>query len=281
MCGKKRDPGVGSEAVPPHPVLRKPPKDSSRFVVAGQGWRLGKEEKLAAADRPNPAYKKIFHTGGATYWLDPRGHRVDYPDAAAVLRVTDREGNVTAERGLAYDTHRTDVNTDGSGILFLSRDGVLHGYSQQLQSILTDRLEDIPEYQAQAERLAIDPHELKNHVRCVAIGPDRSWYLITVVDEAWCLSTANGEVRWGLRFPIQDGWRRVASPRTDRIGTSREVEAALKLMKLSFRSPPKKSRASTDFLRCGGIPTAIPGIPPQRPVFKSSVQRWISSWGSI
>ena len=116
-------------------------------------------------------------------------------------------------------------------------DGVLHGYSDRIEQILAERVDDLPEYRAQAGRLGIDPRELRTHVRSVAISADRSRYLVTVVDEAWCMSTVTGEVLWGVRLPAQEGWTRVATPRVERVGTVR-VEAALQLMELELPVAP-------------------------------------------
>jgi len=107
-----------------------------------------------------------------------------------------------------------------------------------LEPLLEERLLDVPEYQAQAERLGIEPRELKNHTRCVAISADRSRYLVTVVDEAWCLETVTGEVVWGFRMPTKEGWARRVADRSDRAGTSAEVEAALRLMELELPLTP-------------------------------------------
>jgi hypothetical protein len=104
-----------------------------RFVASGNSWMLTKEEALAPKDRPNPVYRETFHTAGSTVWVDPKGRRVEFPSAPAVALTTDRAGTKLAERGLAYDIYRADVNADGSGMLFLSRDGILHGYTEMLE----------------------------------------------------------------------------------------------------------------------------------------------------
>jgi len=207
------------------------------FSVDVPGWQVREQNRLPTAERPDPAFKEAFPTSGWTHWLDPKGRREGHPDSSAVLRVTDRTGRVVAERGLARDVYRADVNTDGSAIIFLSRDGVLHAYDHQVESILSESLVDTPEYLACAERLGIPGRELKNHVRCVAISADAGRYLYTVVDEAWCMSLA-GEVLWGLRMPTQEGWTRVASPRSPRAGTSNDVDEALRLMNLSYPVTP-------------------------------------------
>jgi len=207
------------------------------FSVDVPGWQITEQNRLPTAERPDPAFKEMFPTSGWTHWLDPKGRREGHPDSPAVLRVTDGTGRLAAERGLARDVYRADVNTDGSAIIFLSRDGVLHAYDHQVESLLEESLVETPEYVACAERLGIPRRELKNHVRGVAISADAGRYLYTVVDEAWCVSRT-GEVLWGLRMPTQEGWTRVALPRSPRAGTSSDVDEALRLMNLSYPVTP-------------------------------------------
>jgi len=207
------------------------------FTVDVLGWRVAEQRRLPPAERPDPAFKDMFPTSKWTYWLDSKGHREGHPEALAVLRVTDDAGRFAAERGLARDVYRSDVNTDGSAIIFLSRDGVLHAYDHRAEAILEESLAETPEYAACAERLGIERRELKNHVRCVAISASADRYLYTVVDEAWCASLT-GDVLWGLRMPTQEGWTRVASSRSQRVGTSTDVDEALRLLDLSYPVTP-------------------------------------------
>lgn len=157
-----------------------------RFIVYGEDVTLAAEEVLAQNERPDTAFTRMLPSEGSTLWIDPTGKRPGFPLACSVALTTDKAGSKLAEGGLAYDVYRADVNADGSGMLFLSRDGVLHGYSDRLEPLIAERVEDVPEYAAQATRFGIDPRQLKNHARCVAISADSSRYLITVVDEAWC-----------------------------------------------------------------------------------------------
>jgi hypothetical protein len=213
-------------------------RGAPKFTVEAPGWSITAEEKLAPADRPDPAFKEVFPTGCFTHWLDRKGKREGFETAASVLRVTDRRGQMVAERGIVHDVYRADVNSNGTGILFLSRDGMVHGYTNSLEPFVEERLADLPEYQAQANRLGIEPHALKDHTRCVAISSDRSRYLVTVVDEAWCLDTATGDVLWGLRMPSKEGWTRVVADRSERAGSSAEVKGALSLMELEMPVTP-------------------------------------------
>lgn len=213
----------------------KPP----RFTVTGDGWMLISEEALAPEKRPDSAYRETFHTSGSTIWVDPKGRRVEFPTAPAVALTTDRTGTKLAENGLAYDVYRAAVNPDGSGMLFLSRNGILHGYTEILESILAERVADLPEFVEQAKRFGIDPRSLKNHVRCVALARDRLRYLITIVDEAWCYDLTIGRPVWGLRFPSKEGWTEIAAERSQRVGATPEVIAALQLMELALPISPE------------------------------------------
>jgi hypothetical protein len=211
----------------------------ARFTVEGIGWSLAREDKLAPAERPDPSFKRVFHTGAHTYWLDPKGRREGFEFARSVLRVTDRDGDFIAERGLAHDVYREDVSANGSGILFLSREGVLHGYTEKLEPFIEEHLAELPEYEAQADRFGITPDNLKNHVRCVAIASDRSFYIVTVVDEAWCIDVSSRGIRWGFRFPSKEGWTRRVADRSESAGTSAEVQAAIDLMELHLPISPE------------------------------------------
>lgn len=208
------------------------------FVVEGSGWKLHSEERLSSGERPDRYYKDVHRTARHTYWVDPKGRRDGFEDAGAVVQVTDPSGVKKAERGLPYDIYRTDVNTHGTAILFLSRKGILHGYTETLESFLVEHLEELSEYVACSERLGITSHELKSHVRCVAIGDELDRYLYTVVDEAWC-AHRNGQVVWGVQMPTREGWTRVAS-RSSRAGTSAEALSALEVMGMTLPVTPKE-----------------------------------------
>lgn len=236
-------------------------RGAPRFTVEGAGWTLRDEVKLRPAERPDPAYKEVFHTGRFTHWLDPKGQRVGHEHAVSVLRTTDRTGATVAEVGLAHDVYRADVNADGTGILFLSREGMLHAYTERGTGVLLESLLDLAEYKAQAERFGIEPRELKTHVRCVALSADRARYLVTVVDEAWCVDAASGRVIWGLRMPTKEGWTRRVAERSTRAGTSADVEAALWLMELELPVTPEAITRQYRALAMRWHPDRNPGDP--------------------
>lgn len=119
---------------------------SALFRTDGAGWEPLSPEKFAPSERPDPAFKQAYHTSGSTFWLDPKGKTERFNTAPAVLRAIDRAGKLVGDRGLSHDVYRADVNADGSAILFLSRDGVLHAYSDDLSPLFAEWLTDMPEY---------------------------------------------------------------------------------------------------------------------------------------
>lgn len=210
-----------------------------RFDTSGAGWSLGDVRPLSPSERPNTAYREALHTAGSTIWIDSRGRRVGFPTAPAVVMTTDRAGRQIAERGIPFDVYRADVNGDGSGMLFLSDTGIVHGYSDAVEPLLAWRLAEIPEYAEQAKRFGIAQRNLKNHVRCVALSRDRTRCVITIVDEAWCLDVATMRPLWGLRFPSKDGWSEVAAERSGRVGIDSEIRTALDYMELKLPVGPE------------------------------------------
>jgi hypothetical protein len=173
----------------------------------------------------------------STYWLDPRGRSKGYEDCPSVLKAYGRDGNAIGERGLPDDVYRSDVTADGSGIIFLSRGGLIHAYDSNLGALFVERVGDLPEYKKIESRLGISERELKAHVRCVALSNDTRHYIYTVVDEAWCVGIDN-QVRWGIRMPVSDEWVK-CSERTERSGTSAEIQGALTYMGLALPVTPE------------------------------------------
>jgi hypothetical protein len=210
-----------------------------QFTVTGMGWAVLLEEPLPPKERPNTAYRRMFPTSGSTIWLDPSGHREGFPQSPAVAMTIDRSGAMIAERGLAYDIYRADVNANGSGMLFMSSEGMLHSYDDALQAIVTESIAELPEYMAQAQRFDLELRDLRKYVRCVGLSTDRSRLLITIVDEAWCYDINTLRPIWGLRFPTKEGWTEVIAQRSERFGASAEIEAALRLMELSLPVSPE------------------------------------------
>jgi hypothetical protein len=204
-----------------------------RFTLTGEGnWKLRSESKLLPDERPEGSFKHMHLTEGAVLFVDPGGKESAGRSRAAVLQSRDHRGRLVAERNLKYDVYRTGVSPRGHGIIFMSRECVVHAYADELHGVVEASLREIPELCACVNRLQIAPDELKNHVRCVALSADSSQYLFTIVDEAWCISTS-GEVLWGVRMPVASGWSKISS-RTGRSATAIQLEDALRFMDLWY-----------------------------------------------
>jgi DnaJ domain len=111
----------------------------------------------------------------------------------------------------------------------MSTECSLYTYDDDLRRLWCTRLGDTSQIQTLRRRFpAIEDEWLKNHIRCVAFARDRSRYLFTAVDEAWCVDW-RGEVIWDIKLPLRDGWTRCGAY----AGIGAEATRALALMELS------------------------------------------------
>lgn len=208
-------------------------KVTPRFSLVGHnGWRIASEQKLLHEERPDIAFTDIHPTNGGAFLVAPNDRAQGYEAMPAALESRDRQGNVSAVRGLRHDVYRTGVNPLGRGISFMSRNCVLHAYDEAIQPLIEFPLMNTAETQACAKRLGIVDESLKNHLRCVCLSADNTRCLYTLVDEAWCLSE-QGECLWGVRMPVTEGWAKVVR-RSSLIGTSVEIEQAMHIMRLNY-----------------------------------------------
>jgi DnaJ domain len=217
---------------------RKVPEAQDEFEVRDAKWRLTTVEKLPAAERPDPAFRRLYPIDSGLVMIDDLGKARGWgPIRAAALRY-DRNGRLAAQAGFARGIYRVGVHPLGRGLMAMSADCVLHAYREDLHLLFETTLADTPQIQALGRRFDLGTGRLKNLIRCVALSRDHQRYLFTAVDEAWCVNR-RGQTIWGLRLPMQEGWRRTASP-GERFGLSSEVTSALALMKLSLPLTPEQ-----------------------------------------
>jgi hypothetical protein len=186
--------------------------------------------------------------------LDHIGKAEGFGRIKAAALCYDRAGNVTAKAALNEDIYCIGVHPQGSGMIAMSRESVVHAYDDALNPLLETALNEAPEIRAIRQRFEITADELKNHVRCVALSRRADRYLFTVVDEAWCTGV-DGRGLWGVKLPIKDGWTRVAT-QSSRSGTSAEVDRALSLMNLSLPVTAEGLKKRYATLRDNGTPTS-------------------------
>jgi len=213
---------------------RKPPDDM--FEIHDAKWRLRSVEKLPAAERPDPAFRRLYPIASGLLLIDDLGHAQGFGSIQAAALRLDRTGRLAAKAGFAHRLYRLGVHPLGRGLLAMSADCVLHAYDDELRPLWQVALADSPQIQALQRRFKIGDLWLKNYIRCVALSRDHLRYLFTAADEAWCV-TAQGHALWGVKLPIREGWERIGSP-AERSSMPSAVERALALMNLLLPLTP-------------------------------------------
>ena len=165
--------------------------------------------------------------------LDDLGNAQGFGDSKVAVLRYDRAGRLATKAGFAHRFYRLGLHPLGREFIAMSADCVAYAYDDDLRLLWRTTLADAPQIQALRRRLAICDEWLKHHIRCVAFARDRSRYLFTAVDEAWCVDL-RGEAIWGLKLPPQDGWSRFAA----QAGASVEVRRALAVLELALPVTP-------------------------------------------
>jgi DnaJ domain len=180
--------------------------------------------------RPDPAFRRFHPIAAGLLMLDDLGNARGFDDGEAAVLRYDRVGRMAAQRSFRHNFYRLDVNPLAREFIAMSADCTLYAYDDDLQLLWRARLGDTSQVQTLRRRFpAIEDEWLKNHIRCVAFARDRSRYLFTAVDEAWCVDW-RGEVIWDIKLPLRGGWIRFGGY----AGVSAEVTRALALMELSL-----------------------------------------------
>ena len=213
----------------------KPAKDP--FEVRDANWRLVHVEKLPRAARPDPAFRRFYPLFAGTLLVDDLGKSEAFPDAPAALQRYGADGELKEAVALSRRIYRFSAHPLGDGFVSSSDDAVLQIYGSDLKLRLETSLALAPEIQAIKARLTLSDEQLRTHIRCVALSPEGSRYLVTVVDEAWCV-TLNGDVAWGIKMPIKEGFQ-PSDPGQRQAETSSDVNKALETLGLSLPVSPE------------------------------------------
>ena len=216
---------------------RKLPAAKDTFEVQAAGWRLKSVEDLPVALRPDPAFRRFHPLASGLLMLDDLGNAQGFGDSEAAILRYDRSGRLATKAGFAHQLYRLGLHPLGREFIAMSADCMLYAYDDDLRLMWRTTLADAPQIQTLRRRFAICDKWLKNHIRRVALGRDRSRYLFTAVDEAWCVGR-QGEVIWGLKLPLQDRWTGLGA----QAGTSAELRRALALLELALPMTPLQIR---------------------------------------
>ncbi len=214
------------------------PKPSGYFEVTDATWQIEKIEKLPMADRPDTAFRKMHPTDSGILMIDDLGKADGLGQIEAAALRYDRGGELVAKKGLQHGIYRAGVHPLGRSLIAMSRDGIAHAYGDELELILETSLAESPEIRSLKKRFDVSADQIKNHIRCVALSRDATRYLITTVDEAWCISL-DGRGIWGAKLPSKEGWTQVSTP-SDGSGTRPEVDHSLALMGLDLPVTPEE-----------------------------------------
>lgn len=214
------------------------PEDSEPFEVHdASGWSITSITKIPMPERPDSAFRRFHPVNDGIILLDDLGNAEAYPHAAASALRIGRNGERVVIAPLAHDIYRLGVNALGRGLIAMSSDCVLHAYDTDLHPLFESPLQAAPEVAALCERLGIQKDRLKNHLRTVSLAHDNSRFLVTGVDEAWCLN-ANGTPLWSARLPLQEGWTKISTS-SDVFGSGFEIRDALEFMDLALPITPE------------------------------------------
>ena len=208
-----------------------------QFEIRDADWRIAKVEMIPMARRPDPAFRRMHPIDSGLFMIDDLGNAAAFGQIEAAALRYNRGGEIEAMKGLRHGVYRIGVHPLGQGLIAMSRDCVVHAYSDHLEVALETSLVDAPEIMALRKRFEISDDQLKNHIRCVALSRDAGRYLFTAVDEAWCVDL-NGQGLWGTRLPIKEGWT-PAAVSSDEFWMSADVDEALTIMDLSLPLTPE------------------------------------------
>ena len=214
------------------------PKPSGYFEVGDADWQIKTIEKIPMAERPDTAFRKMHPTDSGIVIIDDLGKAQGLGQIEAAALRYDRGGELAAKKGLQHGVYRVGVHPLGRGLIAMSRDGVVHAYSDEFELILETALTESPEIRTLKKRFDVRDDQVKNHIRCVALSRNASRYLFTTVDEAWCIGL-DGTGIWGAKLPPKEGWTQVSTP-SDGSATRSEVDRSLALMGLSLPVTPEE-----------------------------------------
>lgn len=204
--------------------------DESFELREAPAWKITAIEKIPTSERPDPAFRKFHSSNQGLFLLDDLGKAAEFPRARASAIRYGARGEIRASAALLHDIYRVSTNPLGNGLIALSRECVLHAYDADLRPFIETAMAGDLEVERLCRRLDLDRTRLKNCLRSVALSCDNSRYIVSGVDEAWCL-TADGRGLWGLKFPIKGDWRPVTGESAN-VGTSEEITKALAVLDL-------------------------------------------------
>jgi PAS domain-containing protein len=227
------------------------PATSEMFEDAEGTWHELTVEAIAPADRPDPAFRKHFTTGGGVLSFDDLAKSEASLGAPGAVMFTSEQGGTPLIERLERPIYALDVHPEGQGFATRSKTNILTVYGADLKVDFETDLSATPEVAAGRRRLDLggeggilsgEPHLALN---CIALSPSRERYLYTHVDEAWCIDR-DGKRLWGVRMPERpvETYHQTfeVGGMGGHTGTAVEIEEALEELELGLPVTPDEIR---------------------------------------
>ena len=159
-----------------------------RRMSSNSGGQLATQVGREVADRvaAGPRLPPLSSIASGLLMLDDLGHAQGFGNSEAAVLRYDRTGRLAAKTGFPHRLYRLGLHPLATrihrhvGRLYALR------VRRRPATVVAHDARRTPQIQALRRRFAICDEWLKNHIRCVAFARDRSRYLFTAIDAAWC-----------------------------------------------------------------------------------------------
>ena len=180
------------------------PETKDDFEVRDASWRLRGIERLPAAERPDPEFRRFHPSRSGLFLTTDQRRRPRYGGNETGAVRYDRSGGVAARKTLPHGSCRFYCPPFGRALVTVSRSGIVRAYDEDLRTILETPLEEAPEVKAWRSDLPEGRTDPEVFAPTIAISADAGRYLFGLDDRAWCVAR-DGRGLWGIRFP-KAGW---------------------------------------------------------------------------
>ena len=208
------------------------PKKEIFEIAEDSKWEFTENRKLENDEKPETFFKEVRLTASGTLFIDTKGKNEKYQGCKASLLKRGKNGKVTAEAGLSNDIYRIGTSPLNDWYVFMSSEGMLHGYNETLEKVFEHDLSEDPRIKEHYESSIPTWGNLRTHIRTVDITTGGNQYLFTIADTAWCINNQLESV-WGISVPLNEGWERVVS-KIESFYPREEVLYALNVLSLEF-----------------------------------------------
>ena len=207
--------------------------ESEFFEIADESvLTLLEVVKVPMPDRPHSSYRDFLPTSTGCIFIDKSGKGAEATPAQASLLLRDQTGTIAAKADLRHDIYRSGSIPSGPHAVFLSSEGIIHGYDQDLKPSLEHNLANDPRTKIFDDTNISFHGPLRTRIRNVCVSSDGARFIFTIADTAWCFDPLLSTL-WGSAMPLKDNWERVLT-RSNSIGDKAGVHEALSIMGLDL-----------------------------------------------